>query len=452
MAESRKKHPNPASAPKPLQAKVARTWSETHFNRPLNWPLLLLSASIKQRLCLYVPHTVVTQAGQESAFLYTDNEGVLRSRSGENARIAREFLESCGSNRRKERNFNPSGLRFPKFIRRNEGILVLKKHDLGDLAALGVLQRYIIPFNFKPHRRIILWRRIKPTKVYTLLLRSDSGQNQLISKRELEACDVHLEIRMSQAEESILHTVKRIVEIELGVEERLEELVVNVMQDLQGTPYFLSAPRARTSLCQKVNIKQLRRGSMPTIAELTTRLQAAEEQNPLPLLTNPLSLTPLAVPAVSTRRRYSEIAEHIDLVAAKFDRITGEAKERRAAFEVYRVLTSSNYPPGFFDSSVKAISVAICRNQVLAPFFGGKEARVEEIVRKILVLGVDLGRAQAVHAAMGVRKAEFEAFVGIVEDCLRRQGAQEQDVEKTVVYLQGFEEAVVGGKDVAPSP
>lgn len=447
MAELRKKHPSPASTPKPLQAKIALIWSETRFNRPLNWPLLLLSASIKQRLCLSVPHTVI-QSAQDSVFLYTDGEGVLRSRSGEKERIMREFLESCGANRRKERNLNPSGLRFPKFISRNEGLLIAKKHDLVDLEALGVLQRYIIPYNFKPHRRIILWRRVKPTKVYTLILRSDPSQNQLISRQDLEACDVHLEARISEVEESILQTVKRIVEADLGAEERLEELALNTMQDLQGAFYFLSAPRARTTACEKTDMRQLRRGSMPSLAELTTRLQAAEE---LPVLAASLAAPALAVP-VSTRRRYSEIEQHIDLVAAKFDRVTGEAKERRTAFEVYRVLTSANYPPGFFDHSVKAISVAICRNQVLAPFFGGKETRVEEIVRKILVLGVDAGRAQSIHAAMGVRQAEFEVFVGVVEDCLRRQGAQEQDLDKTVAYLRGFEEAVVGGKDAVLSP
>jgi hypothetical protein len=362
-------------------------------------------------------------------------------------------LESCGENRRKEKNLNPAGLRFPKFIRRNEGLLIAKKHDLGDLMTSAVIQKYIIPSNFKSHRRIISWRRTKPTKVYTLTIRSEQSLSPVISRRELDSCDVRLEARMSEVEDSILQTVRRIVEAEIGYEERLEGLVVDVMQDVQGVCYFLSASRARTSPFQKLNITQMRRGSMPTIAELSTRLQATENLSPLPPLAVPLSAISLSVPQASTRRRHSEIAEHIDLVAAKFDKIAEEAKERRTAFEVYRALTSPDYSPSFFDSAVKAISVAICRNQVLGPFFGGKEARVEGIVRKIFVSGVDADRAQTAHAVLSIRKAEFDVFVGVVEDCLRRQGAQEQDLQKTVAYLQGFEDIIVSnGKDFVSSP
>ena len=451
MAESRKKQASPAS--KPLKSKVARLWSDALFNRPLNWPSLLLAASIKQVLRLSVPHTLVTRCAEDSSFLYTDSEGILRSRGGESARISREFLESCGENRRKEKNLNPSGMRFPKFIRRNEGLLIAKKHDLGDLTTSAVIQKYIIPSNFKPHRRIISWRRTKPTKVYTLAIRPEQSLNAVISRGDLDSCDVHLAARMSEAEDSILQIVRRIVEAEMGYEERLEGLVVDVMQDLQGVCYFLAASRARTSPFQKISIAQIRRGSVPTIAELSTRLQATENLSPFPPLAAPLSAISLSVPQASARRRHSEIAEHIDLVAAKFDKIAEEAKERRTAFEVYRVLTSSEYSPGFFDSAVKAISVAICRNQVLGPFFGGKEHRVEGIVRKIFVSGVDADRAQIAHAVLRIRKAEFDEFVDVVEDCLRRQGAHEQDLQKTVAYLRGFEGMIVSnGKDFVSSP
>lgn len=441
MTDGRKKRGSLCVTSKPLQPKIARLWSETEHNKSIDWVKLVHTAAVKLIFRLHIPHTLVVTDQEQSVLLFTDSEGVVRCRNEETTRVAREFADCCGIERRKERNLNPSGRKFPRFIWRNEGLLVDKKRDIRGNLHPGVIQRYVIPHGFVPFLRIIKWRRTKPTKVYTVSLRPDQGDKQLISRLEIEGCDARLEPRMSESEERTMTAVRSLVEREAGDGERLEELAVTVMQGLQGDCYFLAVQRVRTSELQPGDVKKTRRSSL---ADLSSRIQATDVVSPLP----PLEILPIphAAPKdcpVSFQRRYSEISDHIDFIATKFDKITEEAKERKAAYEVYKALTGPEYGPGFFDNVVKVISVNICRNPVLAPFFGGNESRVEEIVRKILVVGVDPQKLQSTHTALGINPSEFRSFVSVFEDSLRRQGVTDLDISRTLLYLNSFQSLLV---------
>ena len=431
---------------------------------------LLSQVCEKETVHLTIPETLL----RGGVFLYTDATGVVRCVKGQSYRIRRAgfMFESTSTARYKDsRNFNPQGLKFPKFLifAENQVKLTLyRRSNLQQYLASGEfegIQRYVLPKGMQVHTRLIQWSRVKPTREFVLnnRLPLKGKQNTLgvdfaciTSVRNQKSCHIVREAKPSEEALEVLDTLRLLLETyTLQPSQRFQDLLISCLPAHDGTLYLLSVLKAST-------IEEdypIERKPMPlTISELTTRIQDLDIKSPgqrLPAISHidlsddinkfsPVFSPSPDNPEPTLSPRYT--STHLETVVEKFDRLHAQSKAVREAVQVQQAMRFQKYSPDFLVRVVNRVYQYVLENEHLARHFEDKsraEVHISAAVREVFEAGISRVRLRRIHKHMSISNVDYDAYIQYYQEALSLEQAESEDIEATRKFLENFRDDIV---------
>lgn len=445
----------------------------------------LLQAAQTSLLPLHLPETLFLQEN-EPVLLFSDSSGTVRINRGELAK--RSFVTITGEKIKQMRNFNPMGVHFPKFITFREGKALFTIHRKADLVAFldtleagTTVQRFIWPQHFQVKKSVVVWKRTKRTKLYTITpkngskppskrpLRSESAsklaldRSYMVSLHCLRDCYVTKE-KVTEEVEALLETLREVLSrLALRPEEKLEELLVLLCKSQDGKLYFLNSPQAKVSTQASPRLV-LRQSLTPT--QFSTILQEMEtfdrtKQMFLPYL-NLSDVTqeserlyslhlPTSPACLSHVQSWSEqlAAKRIGEVAAQFDSLQQEARELKREFGIVMKVQLSHYPKDILDRLIRQVYEVILKDCRLTKYYPDKSRIYQKLlhaVKSVFLCGLSRNirtRMHRAHMGLGITHADFDLYVKCFLDAMRLLEMRDAEVAEIQQFLESFRADVV---------
>ena len=476
------KLPNSASVLSSVSAevigvgKVEGFLSDPRLTKSVDYWNVLQAASSSLVLHLMIPETLVLSPPLPPVFLYSDSSAVLRTTPGAQYNLhsaLTHFLQVTSRLRQQVLNVTPQGLRYPKYLLLQGGGVVrtlFRKREAKSCEE-GVLQRYVMPKDYVAKKVLVRWRRTKVTKVYSVTVRGgkvgkgrgegDGGTQPPLDPSFLASLHlspstvIHREPRLPQSSESLIPTFKSLLEsFVLGPSEQLEELILSLILAQDGKAYLLGCKGIRTTTKESV-LKHNRRASMPTMDEIEQRITRHEQFTPalprLKAISDSVKYSPDPSLTIDSPQLQdptaSLVSEHISTVAGSMDKLVGEAKTLKAAYEHFQRVRFSHYPPGFLLSCIHRLYATVSSDKQLLKYFGAAgEAmtrHIETSVSLVFEVGCSRHKVRGIHRKLKIADSDFGLYLKHFEEALKEGGAGGEDVEKAMAFLQGFKDVVV---------
>jgi len=344
------RHPSKARLERAEKEKLVEDMASERFNRPVKMFAVLAKAASREKVHITIPESLVRLKG-ETVSLYTDKEGVLRVRSGQEAKNF--FVQYCRVLGKQVKMNNLMAIHYPKYVTfSGKGVQYTLKHKSNINQAWNsseMIQRFISPSGLVVSKTLLHWNRMKSTQKYHITshidlrirmvakdLAFDSDPQHpsalsldlpfVASLQHLDSCEVEKVKRIQEEEMELLQTVRSALEREeLAPEEQLEEMVVSYITGLDGQRYFLNCTKVLVKL-RSVNL--FRRSSLP---ELMLSRPLAKLPS-LPLEKAPLKASVQAEPSCSYAKSkcfFAIAAEHLSNVMMNMEKMRLSAQKQK---------------------------------------------------------------------------------------------------------------------------
>ena len=462
--------------------------SITAMNKPVDIYSAILRSVQSHILPLNLPETLLYD-GPQPAVLFTDSTGIVRIHKGDLVRHS--FLTMVSEHIKQLRNFNPLGVHFPKFLSFQQGKAQFTIHHKADfslyyptMSPSNRVQRFIWPKDFTVQKYIIVWKRTKKSKIYSLTLRGNSRPggkkpSRITNIEELSldsgyvACthflknyDVSKE-KVTEEMESHLETLRKIVNgYCMQPEERPEELLVYMCKSQDGKLYFLDLPLAKVSIHANSPAVRRRSFSSNRIPQLMQQLSNSERVNSkfLPYL----SLADMSEQSEQLYQMHlhmsmqrGDLQGHVktgaeeqasrclDSITSHYDSLLIESRELKKEFGIAMKVQLRNYPPNLLDNVISQVYECIIRDPRLSKYYLDKTriySKLVHAVKAVFLCGLSRNikaKMRVTHMGMGITDQDFDQYIKYFLGAMEALEVREEDVEQTKVFLESFRGDVV---------
>ena len=394
------------------------------------------------------------------------------------------FLSRAAACNRLVKNANPQGLAFPKYLIKQEGTLeALFKNKVAAQAIkhqLAFIQRYIVPEHYQPHAILVLWRRVKRTRVFTIVsrtaFRTKRESADLISPREgsaapfviswtnLSNTSVLQETGMTDELEEIVQVVRQhVLKPALKPTEVIEEMLFTVMKGIDEQIYATGLLRARVSESDQSgeSILEVRPPSSVSLADIMRDERTLERLNcrSLPFISlkdmkfdnQQIYMNHIHSPQLPYERTFNHTkTAGLDEVADKLDRLKKQSSYLKSEFGVVRKVDFSKYPREFLPNIINRLYFSVIRDQRLSKFYSvdrvEAQAKLESSVKQAVERGTSRYlkmRMYKIHQHMGITDRDFDQYLRYFTDAMRGESAEAADISETMSILGDFRGDVV---------
>lgn len=396
------------------------------------------------------------------------------------------FLSRAAACNRQVKNTNPQGLAFPKYLIRQEGRLeALFKNKAAAQVILhqpAFIQRYIVPEHYQPHAILVLWRRIKRNRVFSItsrtVFKTRRESADLISPREASATpfvvswtnlsntSVSKEISMTDEIGEMVQVVRQhLLKPALKPTEVLEEMLFAVMKGFDEKYYATGLLRARVSESDQSgeSILEIRPPSSVSLADIMRDESTLERLNchSLPYISlkdmqfDNQQIYMNHVHVQSPQLPYERTFNHtkttgLDEVADKLDKLKRQSSYLKYEFGVVRKVDFSKYPREFLPNVINRLYFSVIRDQRLAKFYSADRVEAQTKLESSVKQAVERGtsrflkmRMHKIHQNMGITDRDFDQYLRYFTDAMREEGAEDEDLSETMSVLGDFRSDVV---------
>lgn len=443
------------------KSKLIQDMTSERFNRPVKMFEVLAMAAARQIVHITIPESLIRLRG-EIVSLYTDKGGVLRVRSGPEAKDF--FVQYCRVLGKQVKLNNPLAIHYPKYVTfSRNGVQYTLKHKNNVDQALGsadMIQRFIPPSGLIISKTILHWSRMKSTQKFHIIshadlrtrmlakdLALDSDLNHtfalsldlpfIASLQHLDYCEVDKVTRIQDEEMELLQTVRSVLEREeLKPEELLEELVISYTTGLDGKRYFLSCTKALVKLrsvhlSRKISLQHIM-ASRPGANLLS--LQAKESPDVQPEASNSY---------VKSKCFFAIASEHLSSVLANMEKMKVLAQKQR---EEKAKLRFETYGPNFLVNSIHRLYGRILAEPRLARYFAQSDVGVDHMgmaIEQVFSQGRYPSKVREIHRNMKISEKDFKVYLKEAKRAFIEEGASEEDAQAAIAYLSTFKCVVV---------
>lgn len=471
-----------------LQEKLE--FAISSMNKSLSIYEHLLQVAQTQVLQLRIPETLL-YSDNHLVLLFCDANGTLRVSKGE--MVTHSFEMMAGEKIKQMQNLNPRGVHFPKYITFAGDRVEHTIHHKADLplyfpnmTSNSRIQRFIWPEDFLVKKTIVVWRRTKLTKAYTLSprggfrptskkplkLESASGftldSSYIVSSHFIRSNDVTKE-RVTEEIEHFLETMREVLCAHaLAPEERLEELIVFLCKSLDGKMYFLDLPLAKVSIHKNSPSMQRRCLTPARVSALMHELEASARLKSkfLPYLNlsdmseqshrlyelhlHSASLEPDHIDTSRVKTFSEELAsQRLTEVSCQFDSLVRESQELKKEFGIVMKVQLTKYPKDLLDHVIRHVYENILKDPRLSKYYLDKSRIYQKLVvavKAVFMCGLSRNiraRMRTVHMGMGITDYDFDLYLKYFAEAMRHMNVEEEDVEQTADFLNCFRPDVV---------
>lgn len=382
------------------------------------------------------------------------------------------------------KNKNPQGLAFPKYLSRKGGqveVLFKNKTAAEVIQHYPVfLQRYIVPHNYQPHALLVCWRRVKRTRVFTILSRTTfrtrresadllspceaSAAPFVISWTNLANTSVSKEVGLTDELREMVEVVRTyVVKPVLKSTEVLDEMLFAVMKGIDEKLYASGLLRALVTEIDPSSdqILEVRPTSSVSLADIMKDERCLERLNcrSLPFISlkdmqfdnQQIYLShfqPTRLPREGTFNHSK--AAGLDEVAEKLDILKRQSSHLKLEFGVVRKVDYSEYPRDFLGNVINRLYHSVIRDVRLCKYYSLDRAeaqtKLESSVRQVVERGTSRYlkmRMYKIHQNMGITDRDFDQYLRYFTDAMREEGAADEDLSETMSVLSDFRSDVV---------
>jgi len=442
-----------------LQAKVAALGSGQA--QKVDWLELIASRLAEDSLAVCIPETLVVGT-DGSKRVYVPREAGVVLESGE--AVETDFLAAASACNKQLRNFNPAGIRYPKFLSFRSNTLEFTfirkkavKEYLRESKGSFTLQRYIVPQNYIVKKYIIHWRRTKPANVYVLTSRCPLQSARLDQSREADytfvvsshyivQCDVAKE-GLGEAHVPLVETVRTVLEQTLRG--KIEEFAFESIKSQDGKWYIVDVPWAKGPICPVFSpvsspkdlgrdlLQRLSRKPVPELAshdQLAASISCYDHSR----LCNAWPVN-LSDPALAAAHRLHQVSSKLDLIRSESLQLKQEAS----------LIMKVSLPKEVLTRVIHRVYESVLRDSRLSRYYLDKSrvyTKLEGAVRQVFQCGASRAlkrRIKTVHAHMGVTEHDFELYLRYFAEAVLAEGLSPASVDLTIRFLTEFKSLIV---------
>jgi len=477
-------HSKPSALDPPLSHQDKLLLSISSMNKSLLIYPHLLQYAQTALLHLHLPETLLLDQSPP-VLLFSDSSGIVRVSRGDLAKHS--FITITREKIKQLRNVNPQGVHFPQFIAFRGGKALFTIHRKADLAGCletgepaTAVQRFIWPENFRVKKLVVVWKRTKRTKLYSISPRNGSkpppskrpqqsaseltlDSSYMASTHSISDSSVTRE-KMPAEVEGLLETLRTVLSRQaLRPEERLEELLVSLCKSHDGKMYFLNAPQAKVSVQQSPSLAFRHSFTASQFSTILQEMDASERLKSkfLPYLNltevteQSERLYPLHLP--SHTRQLSHVqslseqlaAKRLGEVAAQFDSLQQEAQELKREFGIVMKVQLTNYPQDTLDRVIHQVYEFVQKDSRLNKYYSDRSRIFQKLmhaVKSVFLCGLSRNirnRMHRAHMGLGITHADFDLYLKYFLDAMRLLEIKDAEVQQTQQFLESFRADVV---------
>jgi len=434
------------------------------FNRPVKMFAVLAKAASREKVHITIPESLVRLRG-ETVSLYTDKEGVLRVRSGQEAKNF--FVQYCRVLGKQVKMNNLMAIHYPKYVTfSGKGVQYTLKHKSNvdqALTSSEMIQRFIPPSGLVVSKTLLHWSRVKSTKKYHITshidlrirmvakdLAFDSDPQHpsalsldlpfVASLQHLDSCEVEKVKRIQEEEMELVQTVRSVLEREeVKPGEQLEELVVSYTTGLDGMRYFLNCTKVLVKLR---NIHLTRKFSLQDLMISRTHVDLRSLQPE----SSPQETQVQEEPSGSYAKSkcfFAIAAEHLSSVLSSMEKMRVLAQKQR---EEAKKLRFEAYGPNFLINCMHRLYGRILGEPRLARYFAQTDVGEDHMgmaIEQVFSQGRYPSKIKEIHRKMKISEKDFGVYLKEVKRVFAEEGASDADAQAATDYLATFKCVVV---------